>query len=139
MLFRHHTQVLWDAQRWPNIRPHELACKHCGEYYHDHDSLDRMQAARTAIGKPFNFISGHRCYIWNSHPSVRGARRSEHLRMAFDISLKGHDRHEMRQALRDVGFKAFGYYNSFIHVDMRRLNYWPAHWYGKGAKQSWQD
>ena len=137
MIFRHYSLVPWDAERWPNFTASEFACRHCGEYYHDPDSLDRLHMARTIVGKPFKINCGHRCFIWNSDRRVRGANKSEHLRMAFDIDLAGHDRHKLKVILREVGFMAFGYYISFIHVDMRRLNYWPAAWFGKGAKSSW--
>lgn len=132
MIYSHWSKVPWDARRWPNFHPSEFACKGSGECYHWPEFLDRLQAARTSIGKPFRINSGHRSYRYNR--AVGGAITSQHLRLAADMSLAGQDRHELRMALREAGFTGFGYYNSFIHVDLGRSR----HWFGKGARESWQ-
>ncbi len=132
MIYRHWSLAPWDSSRWPNFHPSEFACKCSGEYYHWPDFLDRLQAARTALGVPFRINSGHRSYYYNM--IVGGAPASQHLHLAVDISLESHDKELLRMALREAGFKGFGYYNSFIHVDLGR----PRFWFGKGAKASWQ-
>ena len=132
MIVHHWTAAYWDKNRWPNFHPSEFACKLTGEYYHWPEFIDRLQYARTSVGKPFKINSAHRS--WEHNLAVGGAPLSQHRRLAADISLRGHDKHELRIVLREAGFKAFGYYNSFIHVDMGR----PRFWFGKGAKQSWQ-
>ncbi|MGB0907408.1 MAG: D-Ala-D-Ala carboxypeptidase family metallohydrolase [Maricaulaceae bacterium] len=132
MIYAHHASAPWDSARWPNFTRAELACGLSGEYYHWPEFLDRLQAARRAIGAPFRINSAHRSYLHNYR--VGGAPASQHLRLAMDISLHGHDRHELRMALREAGFTGFGYYNSFIHIDLGR----PRFWFGAGAKSSWQ-
>lgn len=138
MIYRHWSHAPWNSERWPNFHPEKdnLVCSYSGEYYHHPDSLDRLQWTRNVIGKPINLSSGHRSFLYNK--MVKGAQRSEHLRIAFDVKIENHDRHELLAVLREAGFKAFGLYNSFIHVDMRLINKIPAFWYGKGAKSSWQ-
>ena len=131
-IYSHWRKSPWDSKRWPNFHPSEFACKFSGEYYHWPEFIDRLQAARTAIGRPFKINSGHRSYYHNMR--VGGSANSQHLKLAVDISLHGHDNHELRLALREAGFQGFGYYNSFIHVDLGRQRFW----FGKGAKSSWR-
>ena len=132
VIYRHWRLIPWDSVRWPNFHPSEFACKGTGECYHWPEFLDRLQAARTAVGKAFKINSGHRSYIHNYR--VGGSATSQHLKLAVDISLHGHDRHQLRMALREAGFKGLGYYNSFIHADLGRQRFW----FGKGAKSSWR-
>lgn len=131
MIYSHWSHAPWDKSRWPNFHPSEFACTRTGEYYHWPEFLDRLQVARTAVGRPFHINSGHRSYYHNW--LVGGAPASEHLRLAVDISLEGHDKHEIKAVLREAGFKGFGYYNSFIHVDLGRSRFW----FGKDARVSW--
>ena len=130
-IYSRWTNIPWDAKRWPNFHPSEFACNLTGECYHWPDFLDRLQAARTAVGRPFKINSGHRSFIHNAR--VGGSPTSQHLTLAVDISLEGHDRHDLRMVLRDVGFSGIGYYNTFIHIDLGRARFW----FGKGAKSSW--
>lgn len=131
MLYEHYSQFPVDDWRWENFSPRELACRCCGEYYHDEYSLDLIQAARTLSGKTFRINSAHRC--WLSNANVGGAPLSQHKKIAFDISLEGHNREELLRSCLDAGFTTFGLYKSFMHTD-RRPN---RRWYGKGAKQLW--
>lgn len=117
--------------RWPNFSPVELSCRHCGEYYHDETALDSLQRARSRIGKPFVINSGHRCQAYNR--TVGGAGASQHLTLAFDIQLAGHDRHSLAAACEKAGFGSFGFYKTFLHVDMRNGH----RWYGKDARRAW--
>ena len=133
MIYSHWSKAPWDSQRWPNFSRVELACKGSGEYYHWPDFLDRLQVARRASGRPYRINSAHRSY-WHNY-RVGGSPASQHLNLAVDIALDGHDRHQLKAILREAGFQGFGYYNTFIHVDLGR----PRFWFGKGAKQSWLD
>jgi len=128
---QHYSLSPWDGKRWPNFTPKEFACKASGEFYYWPNFFDRLQWARTAAGKPFKINSGHRSYLHNL--AVGGSPASQHLTLACDISLEGHDKHELRIILREAGFKGFGYYNSFIHVDLGRSRFW----FGAGAKENW--
>lgn len=131
MLYTHWSHAPWDADRWSNFQPSELACPHCGEFYYWPEFFDALQWAREQVGRPFNLNSAHRCRRHNAH--VHGAPLSEHKRLAVDISLRGHDRRHLASVCRAAGFQGFGYYNTFLHVDLGRRRFW----YGKGAKSSW--
>ena len=131
-----HQDILrtdWDASRWPDFSPEELACRHCGETYHWPDFLDRLQKVRDHVARPIIVLSGHRCSLHNAR--VGGAPLSQHLKLAVDIRLSGHNRGALLQASRRTGFTGFGFYQSFLHIDLGR----PRHWYGSNiARQSWQ-
>ena len=104
---RHYSLVAWDSKRWPNFTAKELSCPLTGELYYWPDFFDRLQFARRLIGKAFKINSAHRSYIHNLR--VGGAASSQHLKIAVDISLEGHDRHKLKVALREAGFQGFGY------------------------------
>ncbi|PHR61365.1 MAG: hypothetical protein COA43_03180 [Robiginitomaculum sp.] len=118
---------------WRSFTPSEMACPHCGEIYDWPEFMTRLQAARDRNGNPFVINSAHRCGLHNAR--VGGAPLSQHLKLAVDISLKGHDRHILYQNCKEAGFTGFGFYTSFLHVDLGRRR----HWFGnQKAKQLWQ-
>lgn len=122
-------QEVWP---WPNFTTTEMACRHCGRGYHCPEFMDRLQAAREAVCRPFHILSGHRCALHNAR--VGGAPLSQHLQLAADISLYGHDRHYLRAACQRAGFSGFGYYTTFLHIDLGR----PRQWYGnQRARDLW--
>ena len=124
------TQQIW---RWRDFSPDEMGCRHCGELYHWPEFMDRLQAARERVGRPFTIHSAHRCALHNAR--VGGAPLSEHLRLAVDIGLAGHDRWRLRDALRAEGFRGFGHYRTFIHADLGRSRTW----FGSAqARIAWQ-
>ena len=124
---------IWLPQRWPNFSYEEFACRHCQEMYLWPEFLDRLQEARHLSKKPFHILSGHRCSLHNAR--VGGAPLSQHLKLAVDISLIGHDRKALFQACKDTGFHGFGFYQTFLHIDLGRRR----HWYGsQKAKDLWQ-
>ena len=123
----------WDIDRWPNFNRAELACRHCGEIYVWPEFLDRLQRLRDSVAKPLIILSGHRCAIHNA--LVGGAPLSQHLSLAVDIRLTEHDRFLLAELAEDVGFTGFGYYTTFLHLDMGRRR----HWYGgPRARTLWQ-
>lgn len=119
--------------RWPNFSPKEFACPHCGEYVHDTKFLDKLQALRFLVDKPFKINSGHRCKIHNER--VGGAKASQHLNIAADISLNGHDRHDMANLADSLGFTGIGYGRTFLHVDLRDGP--KKRWFYPDSKASW--
>ena len=127
----------WDARRWPDFRARELACK-CGErfcggeYFHDPVFLDALQRMRDALGAPVIVNSGHRCALWNAH--VGGAPASEHKRIAADIRLAGHAPGALLRAACGAGFSSFGFYRSFLHMDLRPGRRWFG---GAAARRFW--
>jgi len=120
---------LW---RWPDFYPLEMACRHCGEQYYWPEFMDRLQTARTTVGRSFIITSAHRCALHNAR--VGGAPLSQHLGLAVDISLKGHDKQTLLMACQSAGFRGFGFYLTFLHIDLGRAR----QWYGnKRARNLW--
>ena len=135
MLIAPRTHISASARhwRWRDFAPEEMACHHCGEGYWWPEFIDRLQAARDRVGRPFAIHSAHRCSLHNAR--VGGAPLSQHLRLAVDIGLAGHDRHALHAALADAGFRGFGFYSTFIHADLGRVR----HWFGSSqARDAWQ-
>ncbi len=128
-----YNNLRWDELRWPNFTRAELSCRHCGEYYHYPVFLDALQALRRDINSPLNILSAHRCALHNA--AVGGAPLSQHLTLAVDISLRGHNRRKLVSGAKASGFSGFGYYFTFLHLDMGRRR----HWFGsRKAKDLWQ-
>lgn len=124
---------LWDEKRWPHFTKAEFSCRHCGAYYHAPYFFDALQRLRRDLGRPLHILSAHRCALHNA--AVGGAPLSQHLTMATDISLKGHDRKAIVLAARAAGFRGFGYYVTFLHLDLGRQR----HWFGsRKARDLWQ-
>ena len=133
-LIPHFKMVFWDQQRWPNFEPSELACPCCGQFFYWPKFFDKLQAVRTNVNRPIKINSAHRC--WHHNAKVGGAPRSQHKTLATDLSLKNHDRHDLAAACRAAGFHGFGFYNTFLHVDLGRRRFW----YGnKIAKEKWNN
>jgi len=119
--------------RWPNFDPSEFSCRHCGETFYWPEFLDKIQTVRSELRRPLVILSGHRCALHNAR--VGGAPFSQHLKLAADISTLGHDRRKLLRACRNAGFTGFGFYNTFLHIDLGRPRNW---WSGEKAKQLWQ-
>ena len=123
----------WQPERWPNFSIEELACRHCQAMYIWPEFLDRLQSARNDAAKPFRILSGHRCSLHNVR--IGGAPLSQHLRLAVDISLVRHDRRHLLRVCSDAGFRGFGFYQTFLHIDLGRKR----HWFGdRKAEKLWQ-
>lgn len=122
-------------ERWPDFHPREFACKHCGQYYHSEKFLDKIQALRYLIGRPLRINSGHRCRTHNTTVTKNPDSRSQHLTIAADIALQGHDRHELANLAQSVGFTGIGYGSTFLHVDIRPNK---TEWFYPGSKQYWR-
>lgn len=124
--------------RWPHFSIPELACR-CGgrfcagEYWHDPDFLDALEALRARAGRALIVTSGHRCALWNA--AVGGAPASQHKRLAVDIALAGHDRHALLEAAVSLGFTGLGLARTFLHLDRRAR---PARWFYRGSESLWQ-
>ncbi len=129
ILNRKQDDVTWP---WPHFTRLEMACRHCGEEYHWPYFMDCLQSARNSAGRAFHILSAHRCGLHNVR--VGGAPLSQHLRLAADISLSGHTPSELHAACQQAGFTGFGYYLTFLHVDLGRAR----QWYGnQQARKQW--
>jgi len=128
----------WDTFRWPNFSSPEMACRHCGEIYHWSEFMDRLQQARILAAKPFRIHSAHRCSLHNAR--IGGAPLSQHLKLAADIGLSGHEPRELYKSCRAAGFTGFGFYQTFLHIDLgpRRSWYGNTQHGNRKAKQLWQ-
>lgn len=103
-----------------------------GSFYLHEPSLEALQSLRETLGKPIKINSGHRSPLHNA--LVKGAPRSMHLKIAFDIRTEGHDLFALLLLARKAGFTGVGYYNTFLHVDMGQKR----EWYGDTkAKKRW--
>ena len=133
MIFSHWSYADWDPKRWPNFHPSELASPDNGQLYWWPDFFDRLQAARTLADKPFHITSAHRS--WRYNIAVGGAPRSQHKKMAVDISLHNHNRFKLAGICKSVGFQGMGYAQTFLHVDMGRQRHW---FYGQKSMEAWK-
>jgi len=122
MKTKHYIKVDWDGDRWPNFSAKELSCRHCGQYYHDPEFLDKLQWVRTKIEKPLHINSAHRCFRHNL--AVGGVPLSQHRKLAVDISLRNHNKEELNFMCKSAGFTGFGYYQTFLHIDTGRRRHW---------------
>ena len=124
ILYAHYSEAPWDSARWKNFTVKELACPHCGEYYHSIAANDAIQQVRDMTGCVIRLNSTHRCWFYNASKRIGGAPLSEHKKIAFDIRLAGHDRDKLKAACQEAGFTGFGHYGTFLHVDMGRPRWW---------------
>ncbi len=132
-LFKHWREAtsLHDDARWPNFTFKELSCPHCDEFYFDNWMFDAIQSVRYTLGKPVKINSAHRCSIHNKH--VGGAKNSRHLRLAFDISLRGLEPSRLIWAAKGAGLTTFGFYSTFLHADDRPGRRWST----KSGRKTW--
>ncbi len=130
--YSHWSQVPASEWYWKNFTPYEISCRcdhepKCagdGSILVVPEALDKLQTLRKIIGKPLVINSAFRSPSHNR--AVGGKSHSQHLLgIAFDISLKGHDRYELTRCAEEVGFNGIGQYDTFIHVDARET---PARW-----------
>lgn len=114
----------WWKSRWPDFHPSEIASKGNGSLLINEHALDILQSARNICGRPFYINSAYRDPIHNAQ--VGGAPRSAHKEgIAFDISLRGHNKDQLIAACGRAGFTGFGVnYNTFLHVDTGRARRW---------------
>lgn len=126
------TQVEWE-ELYPNFSIKEIASgpdqRRLVVY---RPAMNALQALRTSLGLPLKINSAYRTRAHNT--AVGGSPNSQHLLgRAFDISIRRYGRHE--QSFGDdiedlavgLGFKGFGRYPTFIHIDMRLapgVTYW---------------
>lgn len=123
-MYRHWTDVLHIEWPYKNFTQEELSSKREGQFYWHDRSLTALQLARTILGVPMYINSAHRSWLHNI--AIGGAPLSSHKYIAFDISLRGFEGmlHILYRVLKKVGFRGFGFYETFIHVDLDRARSW---------------
>ena len=123
MLYDHYEEAEYDWIWSPYFKPEEIACKGTDELLVNPNGLDVLVRARILADKAFTINSSYRSRLHNAR--VGGAPKSAHREgIAFDISLRGHDRNELLRQCREAGFGSFGKYKTFLHVDTRRNRKW---------------
>lgn len=116
-----HEEIYNWSKLWPNFRPQELACKCCGGLTIHFNTMHKLQYLRSSLWKrPIQLTSAYRCPRHNRN--VGGAAESYHLDgRAFDIRFPKEQRDPVVASLifwaTTAGFKGFGLYPSFIHID----------------------
>lgn len=90
--------------------------------------------ARKIADVPFRINSGYRTISHNT--KVGGVTNSAHLKgYAADISThNGKHQKKIVEALRQAGFKRFGVYNNFVHVDNDPSKKQFVAWGGKSSE-----
>lgn len=87
--------------------------------------MDRLQRLREDYGTPVVISSGYRCPIHNAR--VGGRPKSMHKAgKAADIVLNGLSRDELFKRAKAVGFTGYGFYNTFLHVDVGPARSWSS-------------
>lgn len=127
--YSHYSE--WPSHQWPwpDFSPREMASKREGALKLDTNAMDKLQALRTALGRPMLITSAYRSPAHNR--AVGGAKNSYHMRgVAFDVRMENHDPHHFEAVARSVGFTGFGYYpkSGFMHIDTGPARSWGAHW-----------
>lgn len=115
------TEVDWG--QYPNFRKEEFNCRcGCGENRMRPEFMQRLQALRTAYGKPMLITSGYRC---PKHP-VEASKSQPGMHstgLAADIGVSGSDAVQVLRLALIAGFRGIGVQQKgsgrFIHVDLR--------------------
>jgi uncharacterized protein YcbK (DUF882 family) len=110
---------------WKFFTPKEMADRSTGELQIDPAFLDRLDLLRSDFGRPLRILSAYRTPLHNAF--VGGAPLSRHLTAnAADISiveLEG-GKTTLRSLAFQAGFRGFGYYRTFLHVDTGPAREW---------------
>ena len=108
--------------KYPNFKPAEFICSHCGGEGIQEGLLDKLQAMRTEYGKSMRITSGYRC---PQHPveAKKTAPGAHALGLAADIAAEGAEAHRILSLAFKHGFTGVGVQQKgtgrFIHVDVR--------------------
>lgn len=110
----------WSA--YPNFTEAEFRCRHCGKVDMKPEFMGKLQALRTAYGKPMSISSGYRC---ENHP-VEKAKPTPGMHStgkAADIAVQGGEAVDVLKLALAHGFTGIGVQQKgtgrFIHLDTR--------------------
>ena len=110
-----------DWARYPNFSEQEFRCKHTGQCYMDARFMEKLQAIRTAYGKPMIITSGYRD---KTHPveAAKAAPGEHTLGLAADISVRGADAFALLKVALAHGIVRIGVKQTgegrFLHLGM---------------------
>jgi zinc D-Ala-D-Ala carboxypeptidase len=123
--YDHWSQVprTWSSWPWQFFSPKECSCTGTGKLSVSDGLLGKLDILRGRLGFPLIVSSVFRSPYFNS--KVGGSPRSFHLfGLAADISIINQDRNLIHRLAKDLGFTGFGFYRSFLHVDLGRKREW---------------
>ena len=129
VVYDHWKQVPRTFSRWPwkHFQPVEVACKGTGKLTVEPRLLDYLDLLRSRFDSPLTVLSAYRSPYHNA--KVGGAPFSSHLKaVAVDLSIVGRDKRLMEQLAKETGFTGFGYYRTFLHIDLGRPRSWGMKW-----------
>ena len=111
------------AWPWQYFTPKEIACRGTGRLVVNHRFLDSLDILRSRFGGPLRLLSAYRSPYHNAF--VGGAPLSRHLFAdAGDISIVGLDKFLIERLAKEEGFAGFGYYRTFLHIDLGQRRSW---------------
>lgn len=106
--------------KYPNFSEKEFKCSHCGQCHMKESFLDRLQAFRTAYGKPMRITSGYRC---PQHP-IEAAKEKPGAHasgQAADVGCSGQEAYTIMKLAFELGFTGIGVSQKgstrFVHLD----------------------
>lgn len=109
----------WD--NYANFSKEEFDCKHTGKNEMKHSFMSRLQALRTAYGKPMRITSGYRDYthpIEAKKPKKNGAHPTGE---AADIAIDRKEAYRLLELALKLGFTGIGFKqhgsSRFMHLD----------------------
>ena len=113
----------WSAWPWQFFQPKEVACKGTGKLSINDRLIGKLDILRSRLGLPLSLSSVFRTPYYNA--KCGGAPRSMHLfGLAADIRTVNKDRNLILELAKDLKFTGFGYYRTFLHVDLGRKREW---------------
>jgi len=127
--YDHWSQVPRTFSGWPweHFQPEEMACRGTGKLKIEPRLLDYLDLLRSRFGSPLIVLSAFRSPYHNAF--VGGAPFSSHLKaVAVDLSIVGRDKRLIEQLAKETGFTGFGYYRTFLHIDLGRPRFWGVKW-----------
>ena len=106
---------------YPNFTKEEFDCQQTGVNKMQHSFMAKLQALRTAYGKPLRITSGYRDYehsIEKRKPKKNGAHPTG---KACDISIDRGNAYELLKLALELGFTGIGFKQHgggrFLHLD----------------------
>jgi len=106
---------------YPNFSKSEFDCKHTGKNEMKHSFMAKLQALRTAYGKPMKISSGFRDY---THPVESKKKRKNGAHptgLAVDIRISRKEAYKVLKLAFELGFSGIGIAQRksgrFLHLD----------------------
>jgi len=109
-----------DWSKYPNFTADEFKCSHCGVNAMKPEFMAKLQALRTAYGKPMTITSGYRC---PQHPiEAKKIKPGAHASgCACDVRVEGQDAYRLLKLALVAGFTGIGVQQKgagrFLHFD----------------------